>query len=114
MAVSKTYKKLHNLYLASFTGATQSDGAQTLDVSAALPLNNFNVQIVTHGTVTAGTLAVGIRLKSVPATASHQDMSTTIDMTSPSVMNFTCHAASLQFTPTSFDGDTYDVYVVID
>lgn len=98
-------------YKASLTGLTQANGAKSLDVSGSAK-TDFVIFVVPSGTVTAGTLTVGIKTKEVPDSDDHQDLTSTIDFTDPAPMKITSVALkSLEFTPTSFDGDSYSVYV---
>ncbi len=95
-------------YRAQLTGVT---GTQTLDVSGNSK-SELWIYLTTSGTVSAGTLTVGVRGRGVPSSAGYQDLASTIDMTSPSPHRVQGVIDKLQFTPSSFDGDSYSIYVV--
>ncbi len=97
------------------TGKKQSDGAFSMDVSDSLYCGDFakrkwTIQVVCNGSPSAGTLTVGAK---VPGASEHADMSDTIDLSSGSPAPYTFEATveSLEFTPDSYDGDSFDVFV---
>src|SRR6056297_378799 len=108
MAIEKETSRGFARFKAQITGATQGDGAVDIDVSEAAAkgsmhvLKDWCITVFPKGTVTAGTLSIGIRPPGVPDTEDHQALATTIDMTSPTPHRFTSPADSLEFTPDSF------------
>jgi len=98
----------------SLTGATQADGAQDLTSSNAYETNGvegryrWQLQVENDGTQTTGTLTVSGK---TPGASVFQEIAT-VDMNAPAIANWTGFYESVQVYPSSYDGSTYDVYIV--
>lgn len=107
-------------FRAEVSGKKQSDGAFTINVPDTLdrfpyPLTNWQIKITTTGSVSGGTLAIGIK---TPGDSEYDPVRNNIDFTDSTLTRtFTDDnqfaAESLQFTPTGLDGGETSYAVIV-
>ena len=88
-------------------GKTQAGGAFTITVSPDAVEHQISVDIT--GSPTAGTLTVAAR---PPGGSAYQSVNGVIDLVNgPLINTLFGHFDSLQFTPSGYDGTSFDVIV---
>ena len=98
------------IYSTSLSAKTQADGAVSVSLGSYDSMMLHQIHVATSATPVAGTLTVSIK---TPGASNYIDLSPTIDLTSPSLFQFTGFASDIQFTPSGFDGDkTYSIIII--
>lgn len=87
-------------------GKTQADGAFQVAVK---PVSRYRIQVQITGSPTAGTLAIGVK---TPGAESYAAAVGSIDLVNgPLVKDIDGPAAGFEFTPSGYDGTSYDVII---